>query len=881
MLEANPVLAGSALDESTLRDACALPDYNFDLLRFVKNTVDNGQIHSWRPAAGTFPGWPKAVSAITMLDPCCGSGHFLTEALRILASLRLHEERLTPPDAVAAVLRDNLYGLEIDGRCVQIAAFAVALTAWRIGDWQPLPLPHIAWVGAPPPLPKVDFIALADGDADLERALAALHDLFMQAPVLGSLLETTGGDLIDPLRIANVETLLDQLLKKARKAEPEQMEGAIAARGMADAVALLSKQYTIQATNVPYLGRGKQDTCLANYIDTRFHDARADLSTAMIARMRSLAARGGTISAVTPQNWLFLGSYKTMRGSLITQTELTLICDLGPAAFNDMNWWAARTALIALTESAPYSKHCYSALDADTGRDLARKPARLLETDVKLLRQDNVGKDTDRRILINEANSGVLLSQYAESFVGFQNGDTPRWVNQFWEHPSQSHGWSYFQLTSDETSHYDGRHSVIRWEDGKGELASSEQAYVKGKEAWGKSGVIVRQTRHLPAGLYVGDMYDQSNSAIIPKDSTNLPAITAFVMSEQYHSEVRKISPAVVVTNATFVKVPFDLNYWKAFASERYPLGLPEPESDHPTQWLFSGHPADAATGTALHVALARLCGYRWPAETDESMRLCDDSRRWISKVVKLPTGDGDGLVSLPSVAGETSLPERLRRYLAAAFGAEWSDTLERRLVYEADELLDKGPPKDTSLEAWSRDRAFHQHCGLFHHRPFIWQLWDGLADGFSVFVHYHRFDQAALRKLTYTMLGDWLARAKAENNELRYEKGRELQQKLEKILEGEKPLDIFVRWKSSAEQPLGWDPDLDDGVRMNIRPFVEAGVLRDTPKIKWTKDRGADTPSAPWYPVFKGERINDHHTKLSEKRDARGETKKSAGGKS
>ena len=69
---------------------------------------------------------------------------------------------MSPADAVAAVLRDNLHGLEIDGRCVQIAAFAVALTAWRIGGGKRLPLPHIAWVGAPPPLPKRDFVALAE-----------------------------------------------------------------------------------------------------------------------------------------------------------------------------------------------------------------------------------------------------------------------------------------------------------------------------------------------------------------------------------------------------------------------------------------------------------------------------------------------------------------------------------------------------------------------------------------------------------------------------------------------------------------------------------------------------------------------------------------------
>jgi restriction-modification enzyme MmeI-like protein len=181
VLADDPTLAQNAEDEDALRVACSLPECSFNMLRFVREGEDG----PWRPAAGTFPGWPTEVKAITMLDPCCGSGHFLTEALAILTALRQAEEQLSSADAVAAVLRDNLHGLEIDGRCVQIAAFAVALTAWRIGGWQTLPLPHIAWVGAPPPLPKREFLALAGGDLELEYALAALHDLFAMAPLLG------------------------------------------------------------------------------------------------------------------------------------------------------------------------------------------------------------------------------------------------------------------------------------------------------------------------------------------------------------------------------------------------------------------------------------------------------------------------------------------------------------------------------------------------------------------------------------------------------------------------------------------------------------------------------------------------------------------------
>ncbi|WPZ34039.1 hypothetical protein T8K17_22720 [Thalassobaculum sp. OXR-137] len=332
VLAADPMLAQTAADEDTLRVACSLPDYSFDMLRFVREGEDG----PWRPAAGIFPGWPQEAKAITMLDPCCGSGHFLTEALAILAALRQAEEHLSPPDAVLAVLRDNLHGLEIDGRCVQIAAFAVALSAWRIGGWQVLPVPQVAWVGAPPPLPKREFVALAEGETELELALAALHDLFAQAPLLGSLLHPTGGDLADFRRVARIESVLIELLEKAKKATPEAREGVIAARGMADAAGLLSSEFTLLATNVPFLGRNQQNDRLKSCLERDYPDLSNDLATAMIGRMQLLAGQGSSIAAVAPNSWLSQTTYSACRSNLLRLFDFDVLASLGSGAFGQI-----------------------------------------------------------------------------------------------------------------------------------------------------------------------------------------------------------------------------------------------------------------------------------------------------------------------------------------------------------------------------------------------------------------------------------------------------------------------------------------------------------------------------------------------------------------
>lgn len=868
VLAARPDLAAGAADEATLRTAVSPPSYTFDMLRFVREGEDAPR---WRPAAGTFSGWPETAAEIRALDPCCGSGHFLTEMLTILSALRANEEGLADAEAVAAVLRENLFGLELDGRCVQIAAFAVALTAWRIGGFQPFgpEQVHIAWVGSPPPLDRGEFMALANGDDDLRQGLAGLHDLFVQAPLLGSLIDPTGGDLMSPQRLGRIGPLLNRLVEKTRAAEPERAEGAVAARGMADAAAILSRRHTLIATNVPFLGRGKQHPSLAAYIERSDEPSKADLATAMLSRLSRTLEQGGTVAAVSPQSWLFMGVYQSFRTRLLSQSRIDFIGALGAGAFETISGEVVSVTLTALSASKPGPEHTFLAIDAATASGSEAKRDTLASAPPRTISQRSQLNNPDARIISQPQSDSQLLSERAGSYVGFQNGDSPRWIQQFWEQESLTSSiWHLFQMTNERTIHFSGRTSILKWSGGSGDMSRDPGVFVKGREAWGNVGVIIRHMGHLPASLYFGDLYDQSSAVIVPTDTSQLPAVWSYCSSPEFNTSVRVIDQALKVTNATLTKIPFDLAHWTAKAAERYPSGLPEPYSDDPTQWLFHGHPAQTELGTHLHVALARLAGYRWPAESDSDMRLSVEAKAWIAKTATLPEADADGVLPLLAVIGERPLADRLRDYLNAVMPG-WD---EAKLVREADERIDKKAGRDLSLEAWLGDRAFRQHCALFHNRPFLWHVSDGQKDGFSAFLHYHRLDHATLQKLTYTLLGAWIARREAEKDERRVEAARILQKRLEAILVGEAPYDIFVRWKSLAQQPLGWTPDLDDGVRLNIRPWVEAGILRESsPKgIKWGVDRGTDVASAAWFKLDQGKRNNDHHPTLAEKRNAR-----------
>jgi hypothetical protein len=335
----------------------------------------------------------------------------------------------------------------------------------------------------------------------------------------------------------------------------------------------------------------------------------------------------------------------------------------------------------------------------------------------------------------------------------------------------------------------------------------------------------------------------------------------------------------VSVTKETLENTPFDLEYWTKVAQVNYPNGLLKPYSNDPTQWIFHGHPVKSES--PLQVAIARLLGYRWPAEIDTEMELSDEARKLIKQSETLSSHvDDDGIACLPAIRGEQAADERLQALLMDAYGSEWNTSLR-------DQLLEEEKCKGKSLDFWLREKFFEQHCKLFQNRPFIWQIWDGLKDGFSALVNYHQLNRQNLERLIYTYLGDWIrtqehgVQEEIDGAFIRLNAAQTLKKHLETILEGEAPYDIFVRWKPLKEQAIGWNTDINDGVRLNIRPFMtvpdvgkkDAGILRFKPNIHWKKDRSKDGESAPWYKLgldygeSEGSRINDHHLKLADKR--------------
>jgi len=833
----------------------------------------------WRddgtPAAGKFEGWPSTLAEFTMLDPCCGSGHFLVSAFNLLVPLRIQDERLTAEKACDVVLRENLFGLELDQRCTQIAAFSLALAAWRYpdaGGYRLLPPLNIACSGQGVTGKKNEWLELANGGEKLRNGMDRLYDLFQQAPHLGSLIDPRRekGDLFEA-GFTELQPLLTKALAK-NATDAELAAIGVAAQGIARAAELLSCRYTLVVTNVPYLGRGKQNEVVMGCLDRFFPFGKADLATAFVQRAIELCTTTGSVGLVTPQNWLFLASYAKLRQELLRKHQWNLLARLGPRAFETIGGEVVSVALITISAHKPDDMSTLFGLDVISGKTPPEKASRLAgQEDAKwqVVKQSGQLQNPDARINLNGVDGASLLSRLAHSSHGIGTFDSLRFCRNWWEVVPDGETWVFQQSTPEQTTLYGGCSFAVRWENGTGSLADlmaakEAQGYTSGKwragvSEWGKRGVLVGQMSEMPCTLYMGHAFDENASIIIPENPEHLESLWCFCSSESFAPSIRAIDDSIKVTCGSLVKVPFDLNHWQSVAAEKYPNGLPETYSNDPTQWIFKG---DIPTCTdPLQVAVARLLRYRWPEQPNTA-----------DAIDKL--ADSDGILCLPGVRGEAAAAERLLEVLHAAYGKNWSDSVLHKL------LTDAGCKAGTTLDDWLRNQFFEQHCKRFHNRPFIWHIWDGRKDGFSAVVNYHKLDHKALENLTYSYLGGWIAAQSKSDKvgaDLRLAAAQVLQEKLKLILTGEPPYGIFVRWKPLQEQAIGWHPDLNDGVRMNIRPFMTAGILRKNPNIKWTKDRGAEPERPrdmyPWFwkdGTFVGERLNDIHLTNAQKLAAR-----------
>ena len=339
----------------------------------------------------------KPLKQLSFLDPSVGSGHFLLEAFDLLFAMYMEEGELkTPGEICEAILSQNLFGIDIDERAIQIAACALYMKAKEKDPaFRPTRINLTATnihIGADADH-LAAFLEKHPEDKPFQTSLQLIFESLRHADELGTLLQ-----IEEPvekefrfLKALNDEEKSGPPKQKALFAEMEKLEQAplpigvpsyeIWKAGLLDRMSahfreeyaaadfsarffgetagkglslldFLSRRYDVVATNPPYMSSRTMGTNIKSYLFENYPQGKNDLYLAFILRCIDLCKRAGYVGMVTMNKWFYLQAFKEIRQIISNEYFLFLLVDLGSNSFNEISGEVVKSALFIIRKEA-------------------------------------------------------------------------------------------------------------------------------------------------------------------------------------------------------------------------------------------------------------------------------------------------------------------------------------------------------------------------------------------------------------------------------------------------------------------------------------------------------------------------------------------------
>ena len=270
----------------------------------------------------------KSPEEIKLCDPCCGSGHMLTYAFDLLFEIYA-ECGYTIKDAVEHIIKDNLYGIELDNRAGQLAYFALMMKArekyrrFFSSGVQPniCVLHNVSFTKEE----MLEATGLFNRKKDL--LITKLLGQYEHADTLGSLITPFLSDIDELKGMLTTETTGD-LFAPTDNTIRTRVEDVLKFSEF------LSKKYHVTVTNPPYLSPSSSDAILQNFAKEEYPNSKTDMGTIFIERNFGMTLNNGYVAMVTLQSWMFLSSYEKLRESITTKKTILSMAHIGTRGFD-------------------------------------------------------------------------------------------------------------------------------------------------------------------------------------------------------------------------------------------------------------------------------------------------------------------------------------------------------------------------------------------------------------------------------------------------------------------------------------------------------------------------------------------------------------------
>ena len=370
---------------------------------------------------------------IKVIDPCMGSGHILVYAFDVLMQIYTSagwDQR----EAAQSILKNNLFGLDIDDRAAQLAYFAVMMKA-RQYDRRLLTRgihPNIYSIRESNSIQTMTIEYFHKNDpklkADIERIVTEMRD----AKEYGSILNIT------PVDFAGLYARFDEIRNDINMMQMAALDELLPLVKCAE---VLAQKYEIVVTNPPYLGNSRMNDSLSAYIKRYYPDEKSDLAMVMLNKMSwGLTIKNGYTASITTASWMFLKSFEKFRKKMLASSDFVTLVDFGTELFDGkighlpiVSWVSRNSHLRTAMTAVRLVDYCYSRRDE-------KEPNYFNKNNRFIANQANFATITGSPIaywaspkILSSFERGTLIDSIAAVKIGMGTGKNDVFLKSWWE----------------------------------------------------------------------------------------------------------------------------------------------------------------------------------------------------------------------------------------------------------------------------------------------------------------------------------------------------------------------------------------------------------------------------------------------------------------
>ena len=513
---------------------------------------------------------------VTVFDPCVGSGHFLVYAFEVLMKIYV-EFGYSERDAASEILKNNLFGVDIDGRAAQLAYFAVMMKARqydrRFFTRNVHPKIYEVIESNNADLSSIQYFY--GNDSKLQNDVKLILDTLNDAKEYGSILQVPDVDF------GKITERFGELEGEVNLYNPYLLSEF---RSLINEAQVLGRKYAVVATNPPYLN--KYDGKLKNFINENYKDYSGDLFSVFMYKNFSYCIPGGYTGFMTPFVWMFIKTYEPLRRFIISNKHIESLIQFEYSAYEEAT---VPICSFVLKNTASTSNGYYFRLSEFTGGMEVQKE-KILEAQSNKdcgyyyeTNQKNYFSILEEPIAYWAGNAMVdifsrcdSLKDIAKPRKGLDSADNNRFVRHWYEVSAKNlntkaksredalaSGCKWFPVNSggDFRKWYGNFLKVINWENDGKEIQEYPKAYVRAKEFYFKEGISWTKisssklgVRYAPEGL----IFDSAGQSLFP-NKADIYYILALLCSKIAFEVCKILNPTLNYQVGDFERIPVDI----------------------------------------------------------------------------------------------------------------------------------------------------------------------------------------------------------------------------------------------------------------------------------------------------------------------------------